>query len=265
LQSQIGKGSFGKIILANCKDTNHTVAIKYIDLQAEGSEKELVENEIKLHKQLIHPNIISLYSVIDESESCKRMFLIMEYYDARDLWHYLETPLTMWQSTNVLKQLTHAVNYCHNNKIMHRDVKLENVLYHHDDNIAKLLDFGFAITFETPHTPRGYMFCGTTEYQAYEMACLEKYDERVDNWAMGIIYYELITQKSPYSGDTMIETYKNIRTKELTSDNIENVFKDEMWNIISGLLNKDVDERTTLDYLLKDVDSLIAKIENELS
>jgi len=260
LKKQIGKGSFGKIILANHRDTKQIVAIKYINLK--GSDKKSVENEINLHKCLIHPNIVSLYNVIDESDINNYMYLIMEFFDAKDLWYHLDSSLNIWQSTNIIKQLTHAVKYCHNNKIMHRDIKLENVLYSPSTNIAKLLDFGFARTFETPFTPRDYLFCGTIEYQAYEMACLRKYDERVDIWAIGIIYYELISHLSPYSANTMIETYENIKTKKLTSDIIPNIFKDEIWIIITGLLDKKIEKRTTLDDLLKEVNLLIIKIES---
>jgi len=262
LLKEIGKGSFGKIILSTHRKTDQKLAIKYIDLTVDGSDLILVQNEIDIHKQLMHPNIISMYAIIDEAKSCNRMFLILEHMEANDLWHFMNNPVTLLQSINVLKQLTNALIYCHSKYIMHRDVKLENVLFDPAANVAKLIDFGLAGRFKTPLTPKKYIICGTTEYQAYEMVCKEEYDERVDIWALGVLFYELLINESPFNGNTHLEIYKNIKTKKLKPDVLSySIYSVDLWSILSGLLEKDPDFRLSLRDILVKANLLIEKIE----
>jgi aurora kinase len=259
IYEDIGKGTYGKIHLAKYLD--HEVAIKYIDLTIKGSKLKFATSEIEIHQTLIHPNIIALYASIDDSKHNK-MYIVMEYMNAHDLWYYIEHPLNIYQVTSVLKNVAYALSYCHENNIMHRDVKLENVLYVPAKNIVKLLDFGFARTFKTACTPEPYMYCGTIEYQAYEMVDGKPYDERVDIWAMGVIYYELATLDSPFGGDTSIETCRNIKTKKLTPDLLAGqMFELEIWDIVLGLLERDVKLRMSIHELLFNVEPLLKKIE----
>jgi len=163
----IGEGSYGKVRLGTHRLTGTRVALKQIP---KGVSAQLTR-EIHHHRQLRHPHVVQLYEVI-ATESF--IWLVTELCTGGELFDYLVEKGRMdeYETRALFGQLCLAVAYCHEQGVVHRDLKLENVLL--DDHChVKLSDFGFAREFE-----RGGLletFCGTTGYASPEMLLGQKY------------------------------------------------------------------------------------------
>lgn len=194
----LGEGSFGKVYRAQHRATGEVVAIKEIVKEKAGSSglKQL-DKEVSIFKKVDHKNIIKLKEVL---ESPKKMYLIMEVCEGGDLAKLLQKRqhLNEADTKQVMFSLAEAIKYLHQVGILHRDLKLENLLLAEEPvengviNI-KVSDFGLS----TQQNNNSYenmqeQYCGTPSYMAPEMNSTYSYP--VDVWAMGIIMYYLLTK-----------------------------------------------------------------------
>eukprot|EP00056_Hartaetosiga_gracilis_P013173 m.216177 g.216177 ORF g.216177 m.216177 type:complete len:581 (+) comp13803_c0_seq1:128-1870(+) len=197
----IGKGNFAKVYLAKHKVSGVEVAVKIIEktnLNPEGLYK--VNREVRILKKLNHPNIVKLYEVCDTP---KKLYLIMEYASGGEVFDYLVDKGRMKEKDARVKfrQILSAIEYCHANGIVHRDLKAENLLLSKDLNI-KIADFGFANTFEEGR--KLDTFCGSPPYAAPELFLGRQYDgPEVDVWSLGVILYTLVSGALPFDGETL--------------------------------------------------------------
>ncbi|KAK5991772.1 Putative serine/threonine-protein kinase [Cladobotryum mycophilum] len=204
----IGKGSFGKVYLASHKLTNGS---KVVLKSANRSDSNLAR-EIHHHRQFVHPHIARLYEVI-VTESL--VWMVLEYCSGDELYNYLldHGPLPMAKVQKIFAQLVGAVTYVHMHSCVHRDLKLENILFDKHENV-KLVDFGFTREYEG-RTNHLQTFCGTICYSAPEMLKGEKYaGEKVDVWSLGIILYALLCGELPFDDDDDNVTRTKILTEE---------------------------------------------------
>ncbi|CAG2058968.1 unnamed protein product, partial [Timema podura] len=179
LLKTIGKGNFAKVKLAKHMPTGKEVAIKIID------------------KTQLNP--VKLFQVI---ETEKTLYLVMEYASGGEVFDYLVLHGRMKEKEARAKfrQIVSAVQYCHQKKIIHRDLKAENLLLDSEMNI-KIADFGFSNEF----TPGNKLdtFCGSPPYAAPELFQGKKYDgPEVDVWSLGVILYTLVSGSLPFDGST---------------------------------------------------------------
>nr|CAD7438654.1 unnamed protein product [Timema bartmani] len=182
LLKTIGKGNFAKVKLAKHMPTGKEVAIKIID------------------KTQLNP--VKLFQVI---ETEKTLYLVMEYASGGEVFDYLVLHGRMKEKEARAKfrQIVSAVQYCHQKKIIHRDLKAENLLLDSEMNI-KIADFGFSNEF----TPGNKLdtFCGSPPYAAPELFQGKKYDgPEVDVWSLGVILYTLVSGSLPFDGSTLRE------------------------------------------------------------
>eukprot|EP00055_Hartaetosiga_balthica_P013557 m.70195 g.70195 ORF g.70195 m.70195 type:complete len:579 (+) comp8301_c0_seq1:195-1931(+) len=197
----IGKGNFAKVYLAKHKVSGVEVAIKIIDksnLNPEGLYK--VNREVRILKKLDHPNIVKLYEVHDTPS---KLYLIMEYASGGEVFDYLVDKGRMKEKDARVKfrQIVSAIEYCHANGIVHRDLKAENLLLSKELDI-KIADFGFANTFEVGR--KLDTFCGSPPYAAPELFLGRQYDgPEVDVWSLGVILYTLVSGALPFDGETL--------------------------------------------------------------
>ncbi|CAO3656550.1 unnamed protein product [Mucor fragilis] len=199
----IGEGTFGKVKKGTHKLTGRLVAIKKISKQ----HAPMMAREIHHHRQLKHPNIVMLYEMIT-TESC--IHIISEYCPNGDLLDAL-TDSGRCSDIRVHKwfrQLTDAIKYCHTRGIVHRDLKLENILLDADDNV-KICDFGFArFTQKNQYLET---FCGSLSYSAPEVILRKKYTgPETDIWSLGVILYTLLAGEYPFDDDSEIMTQRKI-------------------------------------------------------
>ncbi|KAI5859604.1 kinase-like protein [Durotheca rogersii] len=204
----IGKGSFGKVYLANHKLTNGSKVV----LKSANKDDSNLAREIHHHRQFVHPHIARLYEII-VTESL--VWLVLEYCPGDELYNYLlrHGPLATEKVQKIFTQLVGAVSYVHQQSCVHRDLKLENILLDKHENV-KLVDFGFTREYEGKSN---YLqtFCGTICYSAPEMLKGEKYaGEKVDVWSLGVILYALLCGELPFDDDDDNITRSKILTEE---------------------------------------------------
>ncbi|KAK9368305.1 kinase-like domain-containing protein [Lipomyces kononenkoae] len=258
LSRMIGKGSFGKVYLATHKLTGTKVSsrdrffaelsnltrIQVVLKSAEKSDLNLAR-EIHHYRQLLHPHIARLYEVIITEST---VWLVLEYCPGDELYAYLlrKRRLSIDQTQRIFAQLCGAVAYIHAKNIVHRDLKLENILMDKHESV-KLCDFGFTRECEPKRLLQ--TFCGTICYAAPEMVKGEKYHgQSVDVWSLGIILYALLCGELPFDDDDEVQTRLRISNDEpVYPDHLP----DEALSLLRLMLSKRPSERPSATEILQ--------------
>jgi len=246
-----GYGSYGEVYLSKNKLNNKLYAIKHIKKKqvfSMNQKLEIIYREISIHKTLIHPNIIRLYSFKEDSNS---FFLIMEYAKNGNLFNKIRKSrrLSEKQAFHYFIQTVNAINFLHSNEYVHRDIKPENILIDENNNV-KLCDFGWCV--DVSGGQRG-TFCGTYEYMAPEIVEDRPYDKSIDVWSLGILLYEMLHGYSPFRADDQDNykaIFKNIENKKFTFDNKLNISED-CKEVIKLLLEGDEKKRIKVGEIFK--------------
>ncbi|XP_070984653.1 MAP/microtubule affinity-regulating kinase 3-like isoform X5 [Oncorhynchus clarkii lewisi] len=208
LLKTIGKGNFAKVKLARHILTGREVAIKIIDkTQLNPNSLQKLFREVRIMKILNHPNIVKLFEVI---ETERTLYLVMEYASGGEVFDYLVAHGRMKEKEARAKfrQIVSAVQYCHQKRIVHRDLKAENLLLDADMNI-KIADFGFSNEFTMGN--KLDTFCGSPPYAAPELFQGKKYDgPEVDVWSLGVILYTLVSGSLPFDGQNLKELRERV-------------------------------------------------------
>lgn len=247
---KVGQGSFGTVFKAKHKKTGTVYAIKAIDKTNKTNQegRSYFRREIEIMYKIRHPNIVKLYTHFEDNDFC---YFVMEYISKGNLYDNIQKQRRKAFDTktvaHMMKDLLSAVYYLHNMDppIIHRDIKLENVLVD-EDGAIKLTDFGwsnYVFDDEVRDT-----FCGTPVYQAPEMLNRKEHDFSVDIWCIGIIMFEIITGHLPF----------NSASKELLEDSIKKVkinwpndIDRAAKDLISRILRYDPKERISIENMFK--------------
>ncbi|XP_015783365.1 cyclin-dependent kinase 2 [Tetranychus urticae] len=201
---KIGEGSYGVVYKARHRISGDLVALKRIplDIESEGVPSTAIR-EIALLRELNHPNVVRLLDVI---HSDKNLYLVFEYLnqDLKKLLDESETGLEKSLVKSYLWQLLQGIAHCHTQRVLHRDLKPQNLLIDDAGNI-KLADFGLARSISLPI--RGYTHeVVTLWYRAPEILLGSSvYGPAVDIWAIGCIFAEMYTKKALFPGDSEID------------------------------------------------------------
>ncbi|XP_048218925.1 MAP/microtubule affinity-regulating kinase 3 isoform X5 [Perognathus longimembris pacificus] len=197
-------------------------------------------------KILNHPNIVKLFEVI---ETEKTLYLIMEYASGGEVFDYLVAHGRMKEKEARAKfrQIVSAVQYCHQKRIVHRDLKAENLLLDADMNI-KIADFGFSNEFTVGS--KLDTFCGSPPYAAPELFQGKKYDgPEVDVWSLGVILYTLVSGSLPFDGQNL----KELRERVLRGKyRIPFYMSTDCENLLKRFLVLNPVKRGTLEQIMKD-------------
>ncbi|XP_029471465.1 PAS domain-containing serine/threonine-protein kinase isoform X3 [Rhinatrema bivittatum] len=246
--SPVGRGAFGFVWTARCKEDNKEVVVKFIlkekvleDCWVEDPELGKVTQEIAILSRLQHPNIIK---VLDVFENKGFFQLVMEKHGSGlDLFEFidhqpnLDEPLASY----IYRQLVSAVGYLRSRNILHRDIKDENVIIAEDFTV-KLVDFGSAAYMELGKL--FYTFCGTIEYCAPEVLLGNPYQgPELEMWALGVTLYTLIFGENPFC--EVEETLEAVLKPPFS-------VSEDLLDLVSGLLHPEPEQRMTLEELLKD-------------
>ena len=152
IKQVIGEGTFATVRLAINKQTGEQVAIKIMEKNKiiQKEDKIRIEREIKVLKNLRHPNIVHLYSVIQTDE---KIYLIMEYVKGKELFDYIvmKKKLSENESCLFFQQIISGIEYLHKIKYVHRDIKPENLLINEQTKELKIVDFGLSNIFTNPN------------------------------------------------------------------------------------------------------------------
>ncbi len=201
---KVGEGTYGVVYKCKNKKTNEYVALKKIRLENEDEGiPSTAIREISILKQLKHPNIVRLVDLIHGE---KKLYLVFEYME-HDLKKFLDLnngPLSPPLVKSYLFQICAAIKYCHSKRILHRDLKPQNLLI--DKNgIIKVGDFGLARAFGIPIKTLTHEIL-TLWYRAPEILLGQKeYSTPIDIWSIGLIFYEMAHRKPLFAGDCEID------------------------------------------------------------
>ncbi|KAG8177058.1 hypothetical protein JTE90_024945 [Oedothorax gibbosus] len=203
---KVGEGTYGVVYKAEDKKSNKIVALKKIRLKCETEGvPSTALREISLLKELEHPNIVRLEDVIYTDE---KLYLVFEYLDL-DLKKLMDQQpqnngLSMSVAKSYLYQLLKGLAYCHSRKILHRDLKPQNLLVDKEGYI-KLADFGLARAFQLPIKAYTHEIV-TLWYRAPEILLgVKEYSTPVDIWSLGCIFAEMLTRRPLFPGDSEID------------------------------------------------------------
>ena len=215
----LGSGISGSVRICTHLKTNTRYALKTLSKNVLQKDRlQLLREEIRIMAQLDHPNILRIHECFENAEN---IYLILELCTGGDLLkrineekhsHYDEK-----KACELVKSMLHAVRYCHEHGIVHRDLKLENFLFENksSDAILKLIDFGFSQHFESNEILTRDV--GSPVYVAPEV--LEKrYDEKCDIWSLGVITYILLCGKPPFYGKNNSEILHAVKYSKLIFD-----------------------------------------------
>ncbi|XP_052243873.1 serine/threonine-protein kinase 33-like [Dreissena polymorpha] len=258
---KLGQGSFGKVYQVRHKSTNVMWAMKFVNKdKAGGSGIKLLEREVAILKRVSHPNIIQLNEVFETS---KRMCLVMELCTEGELADTLKERKFFVESQVrlITKELASAIAYLHKNDIVHRDLKLENILVsksaspsNPEDSLQiKVTDFGLSITKSgVGHDNMMQDFCGTPNYMAPEIIDNKMYSQQCDVWALGVIVYTLFCGVPPFRSKDEENLYELIKKGDLdfTSSDVWEEVSDEAKDCIRGMLIVDPAHRFTAGEIL---------------
>lgn len=210
LGKPLGKGAFGKVYLGIHMLSGLRVAVKTIEksyMQDERTRKKVFQ-EVYIMNKIHDKNVIRLLELF---ESPRHLMMVLEYAGGGDLLQLLRArgKLSESEARPIFKQIIDAVIACHNEEIIHRDIKLDNILLNEEMTLIKLCDFGVSRVAKS-----GFKIneqCGTPAYLAPEIIVNEGYEPFfVDVWSMGILLYALLSATVPFKAKTIPELHKII-------------------------------------------------------
>ncbi|CDW77080.1 protein kinase domain containing protein [Stylonychia lemnae] len=253
VQVLVGQGAFGSVQRAIHRTSRSVVAIKSYEknkLMSDQYRRDSLKKEIEILKKLDHPNIIKLYDSIDTGI---KVNLIMEYVQGRSLYSFLRKKggvmlrIDEKQAKLIFKQVAGAVAYLHEEKIVHRDLKLENILID-DQNRIKIIDFGFSVRSDK----KLQFTCGTPHYMAPELAMKkDHYGQPTDIWAMGVMLFIMLTGRLPFYGDFEDDLYRRISTGKFKFPN-DCKLSSQASNLIKKMLKVEPSKRIKAEKILDD-------------
>ncbi|HEU4522238.1 MAG TPA: protein kinase [Thermoanaerobaculia bacterium] len=246
----LGAGGMGEVYRARDERLARDIALKILstDLSESGDHLRRFEQEARAASALNHPNIITIYDIgrIDSMA-----YIAMELIEGRDLRSMIAgTPLPLKQTMRIGVKVADGLAAAHERGIVHRDLKPENLMISRD-GFVKILDFGLAKLVRPftdkdttlPHTTPGAVF-GTVGYMSPEQAAARDIDFRSDQFALGVILYEMLTGRAPFAEPTAAETLASIiRNEPPPVASYNDSVPPELLRIVMRLLAKDPQDR----------------------
>jgi serine/threonine protein kinase len=207
--NELGKGAMGVVYLAKDPVIGRLVAIKTIKTSQTGDDdsesrefRERFTREAQTAGILSHPNIVTIHDIGEDTES-RASFIAMEYIEGRNLKSLLaeKNKFTWDDIADLIAQIGEALDYAHRKGIIHRDIKPANIILTTDGKV-KITDFGIAKVASSNLTTTG-QFLGTPNYMSPEQVSGAPVDGRSDIFSLGVVLYELLTNRKPFQGDNL--------------------------------------------------------------
>ncbi|WP_045515312.1 Stk1 family PASTA domain-containing Ser/Thr kinase [Neobacillus niacini] len=210
----IGGGGMANVYLAHDMILDRDVAVKMLRLDFANDEEFIrrFRREAQSATSLAHPSIVSIYDVGEENDL---YFIVMEYVEGQTLKQYIQqnSPLQVQDTIEIMKQLTSAISHAHQNHIIHRDIKPQNILVDRFGNV-KITDFGIAMALSATSITQTNSVLGSVHYLSPEQARGGMANRKSDIYSLGIVMFELLTGRLPFSGESAV----SIALKHLQSE-----------------------------------------------
>lgn len=249
----LGKGGFARVFAVESTSSHNTYAIKVVEKSSivKEAQKNKIRYEIRIHRELRHKHVVKFERHFEDKDF---VYILMEYCNNQTLMELKKrrTHLTEPEVQYYLQQILTAVKYCHKQNVIHRDLKLGNILIDSKMNL-KLADFGLAAQLSQP-SDRKTTICGTPNYIAPEVLNGNRkggHSFAVDVWSTGVIMYTLLLGKPPFQTGTVNKTYRRIKTAKYSFPGdvpLSSIAK----ACIEKMLTKNAADRSTVDQCLAD-------------
>lgn len=265
LVTSLGEGGMADVYLAVDTILNREVAIKVLRGELGKDPVALLrfQREANAVSKLNHPNVVDVYDV---GECEGRHYIVMEYVRGRTLKQLISQrgALNCDEAVNIMMQLTSAVQHAHENHIIHRDIKPQNVLVK-DDGTVKITDFGIALAHDAVQLTQSNAVLGSAHYLAPETTRGETPTNQVDIYALGIVFYELLTGSVPFNGDNPVQiAMKHLREEVPSVKEFNPTIPQSVENIIikATIKNRSLRYQSANDMLIDLDDCLLPEKRN---
>lgn len=244
----LGKGGFAKCFELTDLETKEIFAGKIVSksLLVKQHQKDKMTQEIAIHRSLSHSHVVNFHTFFEDSDN---VYILLELCRRRSLMelHKRRKAVTEPEARYFVKQVIQACQYLHNNKVIHRDLKLGN-LFINDEMDIKIGDFGLATRLDYDGE-RKRTLCGTPNYIAPEVLGKKGHSYEVDVWSLGCILYTLLVGKPPFETSCLKDTYTRIKKNEY---HIPSKITVQARNLITKLLRSDPGSRPSMDQIIED-------------
>ncbi|TBU09258.1 Kin1-like serine/threonine-protein kinase [Hamiltosporidium magnivora] len=256
LTKNLGSGGTSKVKLGINNETGEKVAIKIVSKKmstsslgkdTEAKRDERIYREVLISTLLNHPHIVRLKDFYYNENN---FFLVFEYIKGKQLLDLVARngALSENDSRRFFRQILSAVGYIHNNSIVHRDLKIENILIDDDGN-AKILDFGLSNFYDNKRLLN--TFCGSLYFAAPELLMGRQYSgPEIDIWSLGIILYVMLCGKVPFDDKDVHALHSKIKKASLT---FVKSLSSEAEELLSGMILPTPSSRLGMDQIVKSV------------
>lgn len=214
IKAKIGGGGMADVYLARDIILERDVAVKQLRTEYAHDQEFIArfDREAQSATSLSHPNIVSIYDVGEEDDL---LYMVMEYVEGMTLKEYIKEygPLPVEEAIDIMKQIASAIQHAHANNIIHRDIKPQNILMDHYGNV-KVTDFGIAVALSATALTQTNSILGSVHYLSPEQARGGMATKKSDIYSLGIVFFELLTGRLPFSGQSPV----SIALKHLQSE-----------------------------------------------
>jgi serine/threonine protein kinase/tetratricopeptide (TPR) repeat protein len=254
----LGEGGMGAVYKALDREVERTVALKLIrpDLSSNPAILARFKQELLTAHQVTHKNVIRIY---DLSEADGVKFITMEFVEGSDLRRILidNGKLAPDKAIEIIRQVCVALEAAHTAGIIHRDLKPQNIMRETRTGRILVMDFGLARSVESEGMTQTGALLGTIEYMSPEQSMGKTLDQRSDIFAIGLIFYELLTGNTPYKADTaMASLLRRNQERAVPAAELDKSIPKGLSDIVSKCLERDLPQRyQNVQQILADLDS----------
>ena len=258
-KKKLGEGNYGTAYLVDCKNAGGQAVIKQIDIgEMDEEERKETFKEAKILEILDHPNIVKFMEVYPSKKG--KLCIVMEYADNGDLQGHMKKQIDAakksggdveyWSQDKVLNWFTQiclGVKHVHDRKILHRDIKSQNIFVTKSGKM-KLGDFGIARVLNSTMS-KAKTVMGTPYYLSPEIVSNEPYNFKSDIWSLGVLLYEMCAFHPPFQASNLRQLCGKIKQGKYPP--LKGNFDKDINNLIGSLLILDADKRPNINQILK--------------